>query len=192
VNSTSQLDLHPDADSLNAFVEQALAMPEREQILAHLAACSRCRQVIFLAQQAAAEAEAPATQPTNQPTAWYWNWRLAWVPATALAAALALVITLHPWRTTQMPELAKVAPLNEAAAPTLAPKEQASAGAAHKPVQALTAKSATRNAGFTAPRELPDKFAEFKWRRNGRPDDFPEERAKISEPFEKLGNHALG
>ena len=159
MNSTSQLDLHPDTDSLNAFVEQALAMPEREQILAHLAACSRCRQVIFLAQQAAAEAEAPATQPTNQPTAWYWNWRLAWLPATALAAALALVITLHPWRTTQMPELAKVAPLNEAAAPTLAPKEQASAGAAHKPVQALTAKSATRNAGFTAPRELPDKFA---------------------------------
>ena len=50
---TPQLELHPDADSLNAFVEQALAGSEREQVQAHLAACSRCRQVIYLAQEAA-------------------------------------------------------------------------------------------------------------------------------------------
>ena len=41
MNSTPQLDLHPDADSLNAFVEQALGAPEREQILAHIAKCDR-------------------------------------------------------------------------------------------------------------------------------------------------------
>jgi hypothetical protein len=162
MNSTSQLDLHPDVDSLNAFAEQALGVPEREQILAHLAACSRCRQVIFLAQQAAAEAPVwiPSARPTQQSTAWNWKWRLAWVPATALAAALALMVTFHPWRTTQMPELAKVAPLNEPAAPTPAPKEFASAGAAHKPTQSLAAKPFAGNAEFAARSRTPEKLAQ--------------------------------
>lgn len=57
MNSTFQLDSHPDAESLNAFAEQGLSEREREPILAHLAACSRCRQVIFLAQQAASDSE---------------------------------------------------------------------------------------------------------------------------------------
>jgi hypothetical protein len=57
MNSNSQLDLHPDAESLNAFAEQALPEGERGQVLAHLAACSRCRQVVYLAQEAASELE---------------------------------------------------------------------------------------------------------------------------------------
>jgi hypothetical protein len=164
VNTTPQLDLHPDADSLNAFVEQALAVPEREQILVHLAGCSRCRQVIFLAQQAAADAEAPAwvpaSRPTKQPTAWYWNWRVAWVPAAALAAALALVVTLHPWRTEPAVEIAKFAPLSKAAAPTPAPKEQASAKVAHMPALARAAKSLAGNDEFDARRRTPEKLAQ--------------------------------
>jgi hypothetical protein len=160
MNSTSQLDLHPDADGLNAFVEQALAVPEREQILAHLAGCSRCRQVIFLAQHAAVEAEAPATQPTNKPTAWYWNWRLAWVPTTALAAALALVVTLHPWRTTQMPELAKAVPFRDEAVPPPLPQERASAGAARKPAQSLVANSLAGNAEFATRRRMPEELVQ--------------------------------
>lgn len=163
MNSTSQLELHPDAESLNAFAEQALAVPEREQVLAHLAGCSRCRQVIFLAQQAAAEAEVPAwvpaTQPTNQPTAWYWNWRLAWVPATALAAALALVVTFHPGRTTQMPELAKAVPLRDEAVPPPLPQERASAGAAHKSTSRLTANSVASNATLDARHMSSEKLA---------------------------------
>jgi hypothetical protein len=57
MNSTFQLDSHPDAESLNAFAEQVLSEGERGPILVHLAACSRCRQVVFLAQQAASEFE---------------------------------------------------------------------------------------------------------------------------------------
>jgi hypothetical protein len=60
MNSTTQLEFHPDAESLNAFAEQALPERERGQIVAHLAVCSRCRQVIFLAQQAAEEMETAA------------------------------------------------------------------------------------------------------------------------------------
>jgi hypothetical protein len=158
VNTTSQLDFHPDAESLNAFVEQALGVPEREQVLAHLAGCSRCRQVIFLAQQAAADAEAPAARPATQSKAWFWNWRLAWIPAAAMAAALALVVTLHPRHTAPAPEMAKVTPQNEVAVPTPFPQEQASAAAVHRP--ALTAKSATGSAEFTARREPSEDLAQ--------------------------------
>jgi hypothetical protein len=164
VNSTSQLDLHPDADSLNAFAEQALAAPEREQVLAHLAGCSRCRQVIFLAQQAAAEAEVPAWLPaarsTSQPGAWFWSWRFAWIPATAMAAALALVVTFHPWHTAPAPEMAKVTPQSEAAIPEPAPQERTGAAAVHKPTPALTAKSTAGNADFAARREPPEELAQ--------------------------------
>jgi len=79
VNSNLQLDLHPDADSLSAFAEQALGVAEREQILAHMTRCSRCRQVIYLAQKAAqAEAlEALSAMPSGR---WYRSWRFAWFP----------------------------------------------------------------------------------------------------------------
>ena len=159
MNTTSQLDLHPDADSLNAFAEQALAAPEREQILAHLAGCSRCRQVIYLAQQAAADAEVPAAQPTTQPVSWFWNWRLAWVPAAAMAAALALVVTFHPWHTEPAPEMAKVELPNQATLPAPVPQEKASAGS-HKSTSRLTEKSVVRDAEFGAHQESAEQLAQ--------------------------------
>jgi anti-sigma factor ChrR (cupin superfamily) len=156
MNTTSQFDLHPDAESLNAFAEQALGAPEREQVLAHLAQCSRCRQVIYLAQQAAADAEAPAWVPatrlTTQPSAWLWNWRYAWVPAAAMAAALALVVTFHPRHTAPAPEMAKAAPPHDVAMPTSLPQERVSAGMARKPAPALAAKSVARDVEFGAHR----------------------------------------
>lgn len=42
--------LHPDPDTLSAFVEGVLPEHERAQCLAHLAECSRCREIVFLAQ----------------------------------------------------------------------------------------------------------------------------------------------
>jgi hypothetical protein len=52
--------LHPGADVLNAFLEGALAEHERTECLAHLADCAKCREVVFLAREAAA-VEEPAT-----------------------------------------------------------------------------------------------------------------------------------
>jgi hypothetical protein len=155
VNTTSQLDLHPDAESLNAFAEQALAAQEREQVLAHLAGCSRCRQVIFLAQQAAAGEETSAAQPGM----WFWNWRFAWVPAAALAAALALVVTFHPSHTAPAPEMAKIAPLSESAAPASVPQERTGAGATHRPASPLAEKSVAGNVEFSAHRKPAENLA---------------------------------
>jgi len=44
-----QIDSHPDANLLTAFAEQALSDGEREDVMAHLARCSDCREVVALA-----------------------------------------------------------------------------------------------------------------------------------------------
>jgi hypothetical protein len=54
MNSTSQFEIHPDAELLNGFVEQELRGAEREQVVVHLASCGRCRQIVYLSQDAAA------------------------------------------------------------------------------------------------------------------------------------------
>ena len=51
--------LHPDADALNAFLEGALPEHKRAECLTHLADCALCREVVFLAREAA-ESEEPA------------------------------------------------------------------------------------------------------------------------------------
>jgi hypothetical protein len=40
---------HPDAGLLTAFAERSLAGHERESVLAHLAGCAECREVVTLA-----------------------------------------------------------------------------------------------------------------------------------------------
>ncbi len=94
---TSQFAQHPDLESLNAFVENALPAPERESVLAHLAACSRCRQIAYLAQSAAEEET--AVELTPQPVAPAKNrfrqWLAGFQPANRrlviLAAACASI-----------------------------------------------------------------------------------------------------
>jgi hypothetical protein len=158
VNSNLQLDLHPDADSLSAFAEEALGAAEREQILAHMTRCSRCRQVIYLAQKAA-EAEALETPSAMPSRRWYRSWRIAWVPAAALAAALALVVTFYPRLTSPSPEVAKAVPQRAQLAPTPVPMEQASAGTALKPAPSAAANSAAVGGQFAALRRPPEESA---------------------------------
>jgi hypothetical protein len=114
MNSKTQFDLHPDAESLNAFVEQALAEQERGLILAHLAECSRCRQVVYLAQEAAAGMETAAAGSTLRPAArqrlWLRRWWLVWAPVGALAATVTLAYVVHLRRVEMAAEMAKVAP----------------------------------------------------------------------------------
>ena len=79
------LGLHPDPDSLNAFIEGALPEHERLQCLAHLADCPRCREVVFLAQE---PAPAPgAAQPLRTRRGWFTP-----IPVFAAAAAFCLLM----------------------------------------------------------------------------------------------------
>jgi len=101
MNHALQPDLHPDAESLNAFMEQALPAPERAEVLEHIAGCSRCRQIVYLAQEAVEEAEASVTIPPAPARAepWYrkWSlhWQMAWVPAAAIAMVVAVAVVVH-------------------------------------------------------------------------------------------------
>lgn len=108
-----QSGMHPDAESLNAFAEQALAGQEREQIAAHLAVCPHCREVVFLAQSASAELEpamvAAVAMPHNaKRTPWYRNLRLAWIPAAALAMGISIAFFVHTRREEPARQVAQV------------------------------------------------------------------------------------
>ena len=92
MSATSQHGFHPDAQCLSAFAERALQERERVEVLAHLAVCGHCRQVVALARNAAdAGVEAPAKpRKAMGPNAWWNQWRLVWVPA---AVAVAFAVT---------------------------------------------------------------------------------------------------
>jgi hypothetical protein len=104
MNRLIQPIVHPDADLLNAFAERTLPEAEGVQVMAHLAECGRCREVVFLA-QAAAESEAAAAIDIHagvhaeaQPARAHGlpgllaKWRIAWIPAAALAAVGGVVL----------------------------------------------------------------------------------------------------
>ena len=100
MNPTIQSGMHPDAESLTAFAEQLLPATERDQILAHMATCSRCREVVFLSQKAAEEDHPHAVaavkeKPTKRRDPWFHGWRWAWVPVAALAAFVGVAVLQH-------------------------------------------------------------------------------------------------
>ena len=91
---------HPDADLLTAFAEQALPARERDQVLAHLARCTDCRQVAALAGAAVAEpelvAEAAVGKPAVRRTGGFWSLRpLRWTAAAATAAVVLSAVWLN-------------------------------------------------------------------------------------------------
>lgn len=104
MNVNSKPEFHPDAESLNAFAEEALDAQEREEMVAHLAECGRCREVVFLARAAVEEMEpelavaaAVAVVPDTgvRKSPWFRSWRLAWVPVGALAATMTVAYVVH-------------------------------------------------------------------------------------------------
>lgn len=121
MTATTQHGNHPEAEALSAFAERALPAHERNHVLAHLAVCSRCRQVVALARQAeefespalvAAAAAAPslATTVAHRRTAWWRNWHFAWIPVAALVATVSLVAYIHIVHIDRIAELARINP----------------------------------------------------------------------------------
>lgn len=80
---------HPEADLLAAFTEQSLSAGERERVLAHLAACADCREVVHLSLPPLEEDQQVfAGSPPSK--IFGWN-RMRW---GALAAGMAAVFTV--------------------------------------------------------------------------------------------------
>jgi hypothetical protein len=108
MNVRGQHEMHPDAETLSAFTEQALNAHERSEVLAHLAVCSRCRQVVALAREAAGAEVAAARHEVVQPRAWWRSWGLALVPAAALAATAVIAFYVHERAVERTAEVAKL------------------------------------------------------------------------------------
>jgi hypothetical protein len=78
---------HPSADLLAAFAEQGLAGGERKKLLAHLAACNQCREVVWFAMpESEAEKQAVVRAASR---GWFWSpaWRWAGIAAGAVVIA---------------------------------------------------------------------------------------------------------
>jgi hypothetical protein len=132
MTTTSQYGFHPDAESLSAFSEQALGERERGEVLAHLAVCGRCRQVVALAREAADADEKTAAVPPRKilaPTAWWKQWRLVWVPTAVVAAFAVASISIYIERADRHGSDIKTAEQNPTPGATLpstpSPTEQA-------------------------------------------------------------------
>jgi hypothetical protein len=105
MNELFQPGQHPDADQLSAFAEQALPAHEQQQMLAHLAHCAVCREVVFLAEEAAVVAQAAPLPASNRVSGglgswlskWFSGWNLAW-SAAALACLIVLAVQLHRFK----------------------------------------------------------------------------------------------
>jgi Putative zinc-finger len=94
------VDAHPDPDLLTAFAEQSLTQRERQLVLAHLATCAECREVITLAGSATLEPELAAAavgRPSSAKTGKaFWSWRpLRWTAAAATAAVVLSAVWLN-------------------------------------------------------------------------------------------------
>lgn len=134
---------HPDADLLAGFAEGTLLRREREAVLAHLAECAICRDVVALGSTAQPDRAASLLNVRNRSVTW-WGWRIA-----AAAAVMCLAVTLA-WQflllkpstvaknsqistqiepnTIEPPAPALVAPpLNEKVIPPAATKERSAA-----------------------------------------------------------------
>jgi hypothetical protein len=57
--------VHPDADLLTAFAEQALSATERDSVLEHLAHCGDCRETVTLALPATESVATPVANDTG-------------------------------------------------------------------------------------------------------------------------------
>lgn len=92
LQATAKADRHPDANQLAAYAERSLAERESVQVLAHLAECRDCREIVALSAPPLEE-----LQPGKQPAAAGW---LAWPVLRwgALAACFVIVgtaVTMH-------------------------------------------------------------------------------------------------
>jgi hypothetical protein len=112
---------HPSADVLNAFAENSLVGDESRRVTDHLARCADCREIVFLASNAAEEPEeehrqlvaaaaAPQFSPARLKAAERRRWipRLAW-SATIAAGLLLVAGTMVWWRTQSTPSQTQLA-----------------------------------------------------------------------------------
>ena len=87
---TGETQAHPDADTLTAYMEQSLPPAESKTVVAHLALCEPCREVVALSY---AVMEQPVTQTILAPAP-VARWRSLFTPVFGAAAAVAAMAVI--------------------------------------------------------------------------------------------------
>ncbi|HEX3471326.1 MAG TPA: carboxypeptidase regulatory-like domain-containing protein, partial [Silvibacterium sp.] len=89
---------HPDENLLTAFAERSLTPKERQSVTEHLSTCARCRDVVFVAQQASLEtadqSERSSVADTVGRRLWWESLGVAGILA-ALLIAVPIVVYRH-------------------------------------------------------------------------------------------------
>ena len=125
---------HPDAEQLSAFSENALGAGERETVLAHLAACVDCRDIVGLA-AAARPADAPVVKPVRGGFRWAtFQWAAV---AASLAIVTVAVLVVGPHQAKREQQATETAQLKQ---------EPVSAAPAAKPSEPVANETGTRAA----------------------------------------------
>ena len=81
---------HPDADLLTAYSENSLGAAERKHVADHVAVCSECREVLFLAQP-----EPESSQVVTKPVARRRLGWMVWASVAAVTVVIGSAVVLH-------------------------------------------------------------------------------------------------
>jgi hypothetical protein len=152
---TGPAPLHPDADTLTAYVEKSLPATEQQAVIAHLSVCGPCREVVVLSQPELPEL---ATQTVLAPAP-VSPWRRLLRPAFGLAASvaamaiIAVLVLQLPQKSTQQSgslpnketQQAKATPIADQTA-TPESKPAAPVSSANGPVSSTARMDLDRNA----------------------------------------------
>ena len=140
-----QPEFHPGADTLSAFAERTLPQNERARVLAHIAECARCREVLYLAQAAIEQDIAPAAGKEGAQRGWiasaFVKWRVALIPAAALATVGGIVLWVQMQPAAPRTEMAQLIAPQAPAEPAAPPRTRTAARTDH-PNQAPVAPTA--------------------------------------------------
>ena len=128
---------HPEADLLTAFQEGSLQAYEREPILAHLARCVECRELLALTAQSVDSL--PDMHRVEPPVL---SWSRLRVPAMALAASLMLAVAIG----VEVHERQKIAGEIPFSASTQSAKETAESSQLSNPAQVSASAASARKA----------------------------------------------
>ena len=176
-------DVHPSPDVLTSFMERTLAPGESEVVTHHLAQCAECREIVFLASNAAEDevgdgrrlvaAGRAATMPVYAATSRLdtaraeasrrrWTIRTRWAVLSAAAVVLVSAgLVLKYWRAASVYQTAPLTVASNRPAPASPPAQQNAAtpssqeAAAKIPVAEMFAKTAPRPTPAVQAKKVP-------------------------------------
>jgi hypothetical protein len=179
-------DVHPSPDVLTSFMERTLASPESEVVTHHLAQCAECRDIVFLASNAAEDEVgderklvaaatgraaampiyAAALRPDTaraEASRHRWTIRTRWAVLSAAAVVLVSAgLALQYWRATSGYQTAPLTVASNRPTPA-SPQAQQSAGtpssqesAAKTPVAQMFAKTTPRPTPAARAKKVPE------------------------------------